>query len=127
MSAEIFKKCPACGFVWTSRDQFLGDPELSLVGYQVNYKQLTAGLFLFNHSCMGSTLAVQALAFRDFYQGPVFTQRMTDEACCPGHCLHQKDLRPCPLECECGYVREILDIVRNWPKQQKPVEEQAAG
>ena len=127
MNVEIFKKCPACGFAWTSREQFLEDPELTLVGYQVNYKQLTAGLFLFNHTCMGSTLAIQALAFRDLYQGPVFTQRLNDSEACPGHCLHRKDLRPCPLQCECGYVRGILQVIRNWPKQQKPVEEQAAG
>lgn len=127
MSAEIFKQCPACGFVWTSREQFLEDPELTLVGYQVNIKNLAAGLFLFNHSCMGSTLAIQAMAFRDLYEGPVFSQRLTAEAACPGHCLHQKNLRPCPLSCECSYVREVLQIVKNWPKQNVAAGEKAAG
>ncbi len=127
MSAEIFKKCPACGFVWADRKQFLEDQELTLVGYQVNIKNLAAGLFLFNHSCMGSTLAIQAMDFRDLYKGPVFTQRLTDDAACPGHCLHQKNLRPCPQQCECSYVREVLQIVKNWPKQEALAEKKVAG
>lgn len=127
MNADMFKQCPACRFVWTSREQFLEDPMLNLVGYQVNVKRLSAGLFLFNHSCIGSTLAVQALAFRDLYQGPVFSQRLSDDPSCPGHCLRQKDLQPCPLMCECSYVREILQIVSNWPKQQALGEEEATG
>ena len=126
MHPEIFKQCPACGFVWGDREQFLKDPALTLVGYQVNFKQLTAGFFLFNHGCKGATLAVKALDFRDFYQGPVFSQCLNGCASCPGLCLHQQDLAPCPERCECSYVREILQIVKQWPKSAASVAENTA-
>jgi hypothetical protein len=25
-------------------------------------------------------------------------------------------VEPCPSQCECAYIREILQIIRNWPK-----------
>ena len=114
-----FKTCPACGFEWPTREQFLEDPDLKLVGYQVAFKELTAGLFLFNHSCRGATLATRAVDFKDLHQGPVFTERATGSEDCPGHCLHQDDLQPCPAACECAFIREILQIIKNWPKANK--------
>ena len=111
----MFKRCPNCGFEWPERDGFLSDPDLALVGYQINYRQLTAGIFLFNHVCKG-TLAIHAIDFRDFYAGPVFKESATGTAACPGHCLHEDDLGPCPVQCECAYVRRILQIVKTWPK-----------
>ena len=44
-----FKQCTSCGFRWSTRDQFLEDPDLELVGYQVNFVELLTGFFLFNH------------------------------------------------------------------------------
>lgn len=113
-----FKQCSACGFVWSDRNDFLGDPDVSLIGYQVNFKQLTAGLFLFNHVCKG-TLAIYAVAFTDLYDGPIFTERMTDEPQCSGHCFHESDLNPCPNQCECAFVREIIQKINAWPKRSK--------
>jgi hypothetical protein len=113
---QAFKKCPYCSYAWPTREAFLCDPELTLVGYQVNFKKLTAGLFLFNHACKGTTLAVKALDFQDLYHGPVFTQRLTGSQVCGGHCLHQDDLEPCPECCECSFVRAILQKIRTWPK-----------
>ena len=46
-----FKTCSKCGFVWPGRLSFLSDPQLRIVGYQVDFDKLKAGLFLFNHSC----------------------------------------------------------------------------
>jgi hypothetical protein len=110
-----FKRCPLCGFIWNFRADFLEDPDLLLIGYQPSFKALVAGLFLFNHRCK-ATLAVKALDFHDLYTGPVFAVKATGSAQCPGHCLHRDDLEPCPTECECAYVRELLQIVRRWPK-----------
>jgi hypothetical protein len=109
-----FKACTACKHTWRSRHEFLCDPGLELIGYQVSFKELTAGLFLFNHVCKG-TLAIQALAFRDLYHGPLFTHRATGGPDCPGHCLHESELGPCPTHCECAYVREIMRIIQDWP------------
>jgi hypothetical protein len=31
-------------------------------------------------------------------------------------CLREGALDPCPLKCECRYVRDVLQVVRHWPK-----------
>ena len=110
-----FKQCTACGFKWSTRDRFLEDPDIELVGYQVNFVELLAGFFLFNHSC-GTTLAVLSEAFEDLYDGPVFTDRATGSEECQEHCLHEDDLSPCPAQCECAFVREIIQYIKSWSK-----------
>ena len=114
----MFKRCPACGHAWSVRNDFLSDPGLRVIGYQVNFGSLEAGVFLFNHTCKG-TLAIHAHEFKDLSCGPMYKERATGGEECQGHCLHEDDLGPCPARCECAYVRDILQIVRQWPK---PVE-----
>ena len=110
-----FKTCTKCGFVWPERLSFLSDPQLRIVGYQVDFDELVAGLFLFNHSC-GTTFSVKAGDFRDLYNGPIFKERLNGTEKCPSYCLYQNDLHPCPAKCECAYVLEITQVVLNWPK-----------
>ncbi|BBO71759.1 hypothetical protein DSCA_56890 [Desulfosarcina alkanivorans] len=93
----------------------MDDPELHVIGYQPNFKKFTTGLFYFNHSC-GSTLAIPASYFVDLYHGPVFQKRATGSDHCPEHCLRKEDLEPCLAECECAYIREVLQIIKTWPK-----------
>lgn len=112
----MFKRCPKCDYEWIHRADFLYDPDLKLIGYQVNFKALAAGIFLFNHDCKG-TLAIPAAEFLDLYHGPIFKERATGTQHCPGFCLHENDLVPCPVRCECVYVREILQVIRKWPKK----------
>jgi hypothetical protein len=111
----MYKRCPSCGFEWKERKDLLADRSIELVGYQPNFKRLEAGLILFNHSCKG-TLALCAGDFADLYRGPLFEKRALGTDKCPGHCLHEEDFRPCPAECECAYVRNILDKIERWPK-----------
>jgi hypothetical protein len=114
-SRTIFKKCPLCGYLWENRSGFLADCGLQLIGYQVSFSELTAGYFLFNHSCEG-TLAVLVEQFEDLHHGPIYQTRKTGTEECPEYCLHQEELARCPAECECAFVREIIQLVRNWPK-----------
>ena len=62
--SEMFKRCQVCNRTWITRLEFLEDATLHLAGYQVDFEELVAGLFLFNHAC-GATLATPAAAFRD--------------------------------------------------------------
>jgi hypothetical protein len=114
LNAEFhpFKTCPACDTTWQTRRDFLDDPGISIVGYQIHFGEPAEGIFLFNHSCMG-TLSINAGEFRDLYNGPVFQERLTGTEECPGHCLYEKELAPCPAECECSFVREIVQIIKN--------------
>ncbi len=107
-----FNVCPNCSFIWQNRDQFLGDPGVEIIGYQVQFENLTAGLFLFNHSCK-TTFSLEVGVFRDLYSGPVFEERATGSDTCPGHCLHQNTLDPCPAACECAFVREIITLLKH--------------
>jgi hypothetical protein len=82
-----FKKCSKCGFLWPDRASFLTDPDLLMIGYQVSFDELMAGMFLFNHVC-GTSLAISADDFRDLYDGPIFAQRLNGTEMCDGYCLN---------------------------------------
>jgi len=113
-----YKKCTMCDFIWERQEDFLRDPTLNVIGYQADFKDLQAGFFLFDHKCR-TTLAIPAKAFHNLYDGPIFAERHTGEEDCPSYCLLPKELRPCPAQCECAYVREILQIVKDWPKKMR--------
>lgn len=113
---RMVKQCACCGYAWRTLEALLGDPQLRIVGYQVNFDNLLLGLFLFNHLACGSTIAVPGRFFKDLYDGPIYASRATGTAECPEYCLHASELGACLAECECAYVREILQIVRAWPK-----------
>lgn len=114
----MFKECSGCGQHWLDRDEFLRDPMVSLIGYQVNFDNLNTGFFMFNHTkakCL-TTLSLHAGLFRDLYHGEVYHERLTGLAKCPGYCLRVSKLLACPEKCECSFVREVMQIVLGWPK-----------
>ena len=116
---EIFKKCAKCGYVWDTLNNFISDPEIEIIGYQANFKDLELGLFLFNHHHCGTTIAFHAGKFAAMYDGPIFKERHTQQNGCPEYCLNKNMLEPCVVECECAYVREIIQEIRNKPKIHK--------
>lgn len=113
---QIFKKCSCCENPWYTRDEFLQDGNLKLIGYQANFSHLELGYFLYNHLTCMSTLAIPASLFKDLYDGPVFSERLTGSAPCPGYCLDQEVLDVCEQRCECAYIRQIMQRLRDWPK-----------
>ena len=98
----VFKHCAICDSSWETREDFLADPELQLIGYQPHFKALTTGFLFFNHSCK-ATLAIEVMLLRDLYDGPVFEERLTGTKNCPGYCLNRAQFDPCPNECEWHY------------------------
>jgi len=113
---QVFKECLPCGNKWSARDDFLEDPNIKIIGYQVNFDDLVTGVFLFNHSC-GARLALPVRYFNGLYEGPIFKNRATGSDDCPGHCLYQDQLDKCLARCECAYVRNIIDIIKKWSKK----------
>jgi len=114
----IFKKCSGCGHQWTSLVEFIADPQIRLIGYQVNFEKLEAGFFLFNHlhpKCL-TTISVETEHFKGLYSGEVYRVRHTGSIQCPGYCLHTDNLKDCPSKCECSFIREVMQIVIKWPK-----------
>ena len=113
---KYFKKCTCCESPWFTRDEFLQDENTQLVGYQANFCHLELGYFLFNHLACESTIAIPAGLFKDLYAGSVFAVRMTGTEVCQGFCEDIDAIEPCDAQCECAYVREVMQIIRNWPK-----------
>lgn len=116
MHPHSFKNCPNCFAIWATRNQFLSDNDIVLVGYQVNFSKLHNGLFLFNHISCGATLALYVGVFDDLFQGKKYDKPLTGTADCPGYCLYHGQLERCPAECECAYVRDVMQLIRQWPK-----------
>lgn len=112
-----FKTCSNCNAQWESLEGFIQDPDIKLVGYMPTFDELLKGLFLFNHHC-GTTLACQVGLFTHLYDGPVYTVKKTGQAECPGYCLNKTDVSPCPVECNCAYVRETMQILKRLPKKE---------
>jgi len=108
---DVFKQCTSCGCKWDSRSSFLNDKNIILIGYQADFEDLTLGLFLFNHTCK-TTLGLHAGLFINLFDGPVFTEKATGGEKCPGFCLKKDNLLPCPVKCECAFVREVLQIIK---------------
>ncbi len=99
-----------------SRDDFLSDPEIKLLGYQVDFDELKLGIILFNHEVCFDTLGVRVADFADLQSGPVFREKKNGSEDCPGYCLHECNLSPCPVQCECAWVRDVLQLLSRWPK-----------
>ncbi len=119
MKAAPFKICPMCSNHWEMLEDFLSDHELELSGYQVSFIDLKGGLFYFSHTkpgC-GTTLAIPVNEFTGLSNRPMLASQGKQSKCCPELCVRKNDLEPCPVECECSWVREIMQIIRNWKKQ----------
>ena len=113
----MFHTCPSCKFVWSTRADFLADAGVELLAYKVSFADLMAGVFLFQHRCKG-LVTLHAGEFADLYHGPIFSEPQTGSEDCPGLCLRKEDFRPCPVKCECAFVREVLQIIKRWPKRE---------
>ncbi len=124
---KVFKKCSCCTIPWFTRNEFLQDKNIELVGYQANFTHLELGYLLFNHLLCKSTIAIHAGIFSDLYDGPVFGERMTGTGPCPGYCFQEEFLQPCQAPCECSYVREIMQMIRDWPKEEFPLSRAVLG
>ncbi len=109
-----FRRCSCCSQIWLDRSDFLLDSDLFLNGYQVNFDDLELGWLLFTHlrPVCNSTIAVPVHQFADLYEGPVYSERKTGTEECPGYCLEVNNLLPCKNQCECAFVREILQIIK---------------
>jgi hypothetical protein len=118
-NSKIFKKCSFCLKQWPNRNSFLSDPSIRIIGYTANFENLKLGILFFNHrknNCE-TTMGIKAGKFVDLYKGEIFQVRNTKLEGCPKYCFRKFDLRPCPAKCECASIREIIQIIKSWPKK----------
>ena len=124
LESDHFKRCSYCNKVWYTRDEFLSDSEIQLVGYQPHYKNMEEGLFLFNHLICTSTLSIVSQKFSDLYTGPFYTSnKLNDDQLnyddCPDFCLFKNKMKGCLQQCERAFVSEIIQILSMWKKEKK--------
>ncbi len=117
-AVDFFKRCSLCHNTWTHRRDFLQDPDVEMIGYQANYENQKRGLFYFNHNLKvcHTTLAIMTKDFIDLYEGRIHEIRLTGTESCPMYCQDKENLEPCNAECEMAHVREVVQIVKGWPK-----------
>jgi hypothetical protein len=101
-----FKRCIICEKSWCERDEFLNDPELEFIGYQAFLEDGVLGFFMFNHDPCGTTLTVRTDKLREIAEGPILVTEGSEKP--SPHCLTVKDGKPCPPECECAFVKTII-------------------
>ena len=128
---HTFKICAYCQQAWKTRDEFLSDADIILVGYQPHFKNMEEGLFLFNHQVCTSTMSVISHKFRDLYTGPFYASNKlnNDELNyddCPDFCLFKHKMHGCLQQCERAFVSEVIQILTMWKKEDK-VEKQTEG
>ncbi|HEX7342861.1 MAG TPA: hypothetical protein VF398_01260 [bacterium] len=109
-----FHRCTCCSQVWFDRSDFLLDGDLMLNGYQADFDDLELGWLFFTHlrPVCNSTIAVPVRQFTDLHDGPIYSERKISSDECPGYCLEKDNLRRCEVNCECAFVREILQVIK---------------
>jgi len=107
-----FKVCPKCKYEWKTRDDFLCDPSISLIGFMASLKDFDKGSYLFNHvltdNRCNSTLAIYVSSFLDLYDGPIFEDLKAGSKESSGHCARVEDVERCNAHCRNAVAREIM-------------------
>lgn len=117
VKVKPFKICPKCDCVWHTRDDFLQDAALFLLGFQSGYGKADRGFYLFNHLIekdKGSTtiaLAVEHLI--SLYNGPMYADVHAGSETCSGHCAKVDDLARCGVPCRNAIARKVVPKVFN--------------
>ncbi len=113
MNDELFKTCSFCREVWVTQNSFLIDKSLKLNGYKADLEELEYGLFFFTHTKDGchTTLSIEVRDLLNLYSGKTYSGEKTGSEDCPGYCTNIEELERCDAQCECSFVREIIQVI----------------
>lgn len=118
-----FKKCTFCNKTWETKESFLKDHNIMLIGYTADFKDIDFGLFYYTHrdaNC-NTTLGIYAKLFKSLYDGPIYDKIKTGNKDCTKKCLNKYDLEKCPTKCKYAYMREIADIIHHIDLNKKKI------
>ena len=109
---KAFKVCPKCEHEWKTRDDFLNDASIRLIGFQASYDPSDRGFYLFNHLSQNegcnTSLAVNVENFVSLYNGPMYEDVRAGSEVCRGHCATIDDLAKCDAPCKNAVARDIM-------------------
>ena len=116
-SSEMFKLCNKCKTEWKSREDFLNDPNIVMIGFMANNDNYKRGAYLFNHilsndSC-NSTIGLFVYNFLDMYSGKIYDKLKTGTDECSGHCVNIYELENCTANCRNAVARKIMQEILN--------------
>lgn len=115
--AAFFKVCTKCSYKWKTRDDFLSDPSISLIGFLADFKVFNKGSYLFNHLLANdqcnSTLAIDVSCFLDLYNGTLFKDLKVGSKECSGYCAKVEVMKRCNVHCRNVVAREIMHKILN--------------
>lgn len=109
-----YKKC-VCGKAWKTRDSFLKDKKVKIVGYQPDFINRRYNHFLFQHKIKdcGEFIGIRASDFSDLREKGCPKDVCMGQEGCPGYCLDTFDLRVCSVTCRNATDREVAARIRN--------------
>jgi len=114
---SVFKICPKCKHAWETREDFLGDSSIAVIGFLADNEEVEKGAYLFNHLPPGnecnSTLGVYVSNFLDLYDGPFYEELKTGSKECSGYCAKVEELERCNACCRNAVAREIISIIKD--------------
>ncbi len=105
---QEFRKCD-CGHTWKTREEFLRDKKVKIVGYQPDFVNHRYNHFLFFHRLKecGLFFGVRASEFDDLREGKCPKELGMGLEDCPGYCTDMLDLRVCSVACRNAVDREL--------------------
>ena len=105
---QEFKDC-VCGKTWKTRDKFLLDKKVKLVGYQPDLVNHKYNHFLFYHRAKGCSqfFGIRASSFSDLREKGCSKELCMGHDDCPGYCTDTLDLRVCSVACINASDREL--------------------
>lgn len=111
---SVYRTC-RCGHTWKTREDFLNDRNLKIVGYQPDFVNHRYNHFLFNHlekGC-GQFFGVRASDFSDLREKGCTAELRTGQKDCPGYCMNSTDLRVCSVACCNASDRKLAAKIRS--------------
>ena len=111
---QYFKRCSVCGQSWSTREHFLKDAEIELIGYQPDFDELADGTLMFNHVAFGcgTTLELEIGDFEDLVAARRHGRRLDGTEECHGHCLRIRNLERCEAQCDNAWARQVAVEVK---------------
>lgn len=108
----FFKVCTKCKTVWKSREDFIKDPQVKIIGFMANNESVEDGVYLFNHllpdNACNTTMGLFVADFLDLYEGQIYSELEMGSKNCSGHCRKIDDLEQCRAHCRNAVARHII-------------------
>jgi hypothetical protein len=112
-STHPIQNCGSCGRMWYRWPDFILDPEIRLLGFQMITELPDSNLLVFEHRC-GSSVSVMAKRLRhlltDGGAGAGLTS-LAGTTSCRKHCLSLTDFEHCDSPCVNARDRRLVQMV----------------